>query len=232
MFKKTSLAAGVAAFATILFAGGCAFAEADKSGQVDYTAMTPHELAEYLIFEANDGGGFNLAQEMQEGGTARERMQQDELQKACSIIGDGKPDEETMAAIRTAAQESIVYPEGGIQLGNWERGRELAWSGFGYRVGHNYDDHNVREVGGTCYNCHQFATDRTGGNVGPVLTGYGKTRGTSDAILKYAYDMIYNPHVYFPCTHMPRFGSSGFLDEQSIADIMAYMFDPESPVNE
>ncbi|AGA35054.1 Sulfur oxidation protein SoxX [Thioalkalivibrio nitratireducens DSM 14787] len=229
MFKKTSLAAGVAAFATLFVAGGPAVADAD---QVDYTAMTPHELAEYLIFEANDGGGFNLSQEMQEGGTARDRMQQDELQEACSIIGDGKPDADTMNAIRAAAAESIVYPEGGIQLGDWERGRELAWSGFGYRVGHNYDDHTTREVGGTCYNCHQFAMDRTGGTVGPGLTGYGKTRGSGEAILKYAYDMIYNPHVYFPCTHMPRFGASGFLDEQAIADIMAYMFDPESPVNE
>ena len=231
MFKKTPLAAGIVAFATILFAGGCAVADADKSAQVDYTAMTPHELAEYLIFEANDGGGFNLSQEVQEGGTARERMQQDELQKACSIIDDGKPDADTLNAIRAAAQESIVYPEGGIKLGDWEKGRELAWSGFGYRIGHNFDDHTKREPGGTCYNCHQLATDRTGGTVGPSLTGYGKTRGTSDAMLKYAYDMIYNPHVYFPCTHMPRFGANGMLTQEKIADLMAYMFDPESPVN-
>lgn len=232
MFKKTPLAAGVAAFAMIIFAGGCAVADADKSGKVDYTAMTPHELAEHLMFEANGGGGFNLSQEVQEGGTARERMQQDELQKACSIIDDGEPDAETANAIRAAAQESIVYPEGGIKLGDWKKGRELAWSGFGYRIGHNFDDHSKREPGGTCYNCHQLATDRTGGNVGPSLTGYGKTRGTSDAILKYAYDMIYNPHVYFPCTHMPRFGANGMLTEEKIADLMAYMFDPESPVNE
>ena len=232
MFKKTPLAAGVAAFAMIIFAGGCAVADAGKSGKVDYTAMTPHELAEYLVFEANGGGGFNLSQEVQEGGTARERMQQDELQKACSIIDDGKPDAETLSAIRAAAQESIVYPEGGIKLGDWKKGRELAWSGFGYRIGHNFDDHSKREAGGTCYNCHQLATDRTGGTVGPSLTAYGKTRGTSDAILKYAYDMIYNPHVYFPCTHMPRFGTNGMLTEEKIADIMAYMFDPESPVNQ
>ena len=107
MFKKTPLAAGIVAFSTILFAGGCAVADAGKSGQVDYTAMTPHELAEYLIFEAG-GGGFNLSQEVQEGGTARERMQQDELQKACSVVNDGKPDAATLEAIRKAAAESIV----------------------------------------------------------------------------------------------------------------------------
>ena len=231
MFKKTPLAAGIVAISTILFAGGCAVADAGKSGQVDYTAMTPQELAEHLIFEAN-GGGFNLSQEVQEGGTARERMQQDELQMACSVIDDGKPDAATLEAIRKAAAESIMYPEGGIKLGDWKKGRELAWSGFGYRIGHNFDDHTKREPGGTCYNCHQLATDRTGGTVGPSLTGYGKTRGTSDAILKYAYDMIYNPHVYFPCTHMPRFGANGMLTQEKVADLMAYMFDPESPVNE
>jgi L-cysteine S-thiosulfotransferase len=229
MFKKTPVAAGIAAFATILFAGGCAVADAGKTDKVDYTAMTPQELADYLIFEAN---GFKLDQEVQEGGTAMQRMVQDDLHKACSVIGGGKPDQATLDAVRTAATESITYPEGGIQLGDWKKGRELAWSGFGYRIGHNPDDHSKRPVGGNCYNCHQLATDRTGGNVGPSLTGYGKTRGTSDAIVKYAYDMIYNPHVYFPCTNMPRFGASGFLTQEAIADILAYMFDPESPVNE
>ncbi|MBS0002792.1 MAG: sulfur oxidation c-type cytochrome SoxX [Thioalkalivibrio sp.] len=231
MLKKTPIAAGITALATIFIAGGCAVADADKTDKVDYTAMTPHELAEYLVFEAN-GGGFNLSQEVQEGGTALERMQQNELQEACSLIDDADPDPETAAAIRAAAAESIVYPEGGIQLGDWERGRELTWSGFGYRIGHKVDDHTKEEAGGTCSNCHQLATDRTGGNLGPSLTGYGKTRGTSDAMLKYAYDMIYNPHVYFPCTHMPRFGANGMLTQEKIADIMAYMFDPESPVNE
>ncbi|AHE97366.1 sulfur oxidation c-type cytochrome SoxX [Thioalkalivibrio paradoxus] len=223
MFKKTPVAAGIAAFASMIIAGGVAVAD------VDYTAMSAEELAEYLIFEAD---GFNLDQEVQEGGTAKQRMVQDEMQKACSVIGGGQPDQATLDAVRTAAVESITYPEGGIQLGDWERGRELAWSGFGFRIGHNPDNHDARAVGGNCYNCHQMATDRTGGTVGPSLTGYGKTRGTSEAMLKYAYDMIYNPHACFPCTNMPRFGSSGFLTEEAIADIMAYMFDPESPVNE
>lgn len=228
MFKKIPLSAKVAAVATVLFIGGCAVIDSGKAHK--YTTMTPHELAEHLIFEAN-GGGFNLSQVMQEGGTGRERMQQDDLQKSCSLANNGSPDDATADAIRTAAFASIKYPADGIQLGDWKRGRVLAWSGFGYRVGHNVDDHEKREVGGTCYNCHQFATDRVGGNIGPSLTGYGKTRGNSESVLQYAYTMIYNPHSYFPCTHMPRFGASGFLDEKAIADIMAYMFDPESPVN-
>ena len=49
--------------------------------EVDYTKMTPEELAEYLIFEA---GGFKLDQEVHEGGTARQWMVQDDVRKTCS----------------------------------------------------------------------------------------------------------------------------------------------------
>jgi sulfur-oxidizing protein SoxX len=30
---------------------------------------------------------------------------------------------------------------------------------------------------------------------------------------------------------MPRFGVTKFLDEQQLKDVMAYLFDPNSPVN-
>ena len=197
--------------------------------EVDYTKMTPEELAEYLIFETES---FKLDQEVQEGGTARQRMVQDKLQKTCSIVGGGKPDMETLLEVSNQARETIVYPEDGIELGDWKRGRDLAWSGFGYRIGHKVDDHENNEVGGNCYNCHQIGTDRTGGTIGPSLVGFGRVRGNSEAIRKYTYDVIYNSHSAFPCTNMPRFGASGYLDQQSIADIMAYLLDPESPVNQ
>jgi len=77
-----------------------------------------------------------------------------------------------------------------------------------------------------------MATDRTGGNIGPSLTGYGKLRGNSEAMLKYTYDLIYNPHAYFACTKMPRLGANGVLSEEQISHILAYLFDPESPVNQ
>jgi sulfur-oxidizing protein SoxX len=31
---------------------------------------------------------------------------------------------------------------------------------------------------------------------------------------------------------MPRFGSQGILDEQQLRDVMSYLLDPESPVNQ
>ncbi len=197
--------------------------------EVDYTKMTPEELAEYLIFETDS---FKLDQEVQEGGTARQRMVQDELQKTCSGVDGARPDMETLLKVSTQARDSIVYPEDGIKLGDWKRGAELAWSGYGFRVGHKTDDHENNEVGGNCYNCHQIGTDRTGGTIGPSLVGFGRIRGSSDAIKKYTYDVIYNSHSAFPCTNMPRFGPSNYLDQQSIADIMAYLLDPESPVNQ
>ncbi|MBK1620892.1 sulfur oxidation c-type cytochrome SoxX [Lamprobacter modestohalophilus] len=224
MSKQFNLASKFVALAALSISSAALFA-----AEVDYTKMTPEELAEYLIFEA---GGFKLDQEVQEGGTTRQRMEQDWLQKTCSSIDGTRPDMDTLLEVSQKARETITYPEDGIKLGDWKRGRDLAWSGYGFRVGHRVDDHENNEVGGNCYNCHQIGTDRTGGSIGPSLVGYGRIRGDSDAIKKYTYDVIYNSHSAFPCTNMPRFGVSGYLDQQSMADIMAYLLDPESPVNQ
>ncbi|MDJ0882319.1 MAG: sulfur oxidation c-type cytochrome SoxX [Gammaproteobacteria bacterium] len=198
--------------------------------KIDYTKMSSQQLAEHLIFNSD---GFKLDKPVQEGGTARERLVQDELQKSCSVVGNATIPADTSVKVMTMARNSYRYPEGGIKLGDWKIGRELAWSGYGFRAGHKNDDHSTTKYGpgGNCYNCHQLATDRTGGSIGPALTGYGKARGTSDAILKYTYEVIYNPHAYFPCTHMPRIGAKKLLTEEQISHVMAYLFDPESPVN-
>lgn len=224
---KTAVILGAAA---VLSTVSVAYAGEQKlTGKAaEYAQMTPEALAEHLIFETKS---FKLDMEMQEGGTGRDRLVQDELQKTCSKFRNNPVDPKTAAKINAMARETIKYPEGGIKLGDWKRGRELAWSGYGYRVGHRNDDHNSQTPGANCYNCHQLATDRTGGTIGPQLTNYGKLRGTSEPILKYTYDVLYNPHTFFACTNMPRMGANGVLDEQQISDIMAYLLDPESPVN-
>ena len=223
MLKKMFPAAALAISASLSLMANPVLAE------VDYTKMTPEELAEYLIFETNS---FKLDQPVQEGGVAKQRMVQDELQKECTVLGGKQRDPAVLGKVSAMAYETIEYPEDGIQLGDWKRGRQLAWSGFGYRIGHKNDDHEAREVGGNCYNCHQIASDRTGGSLGPSLYGYGRARGTSDAMLTHTYNVLYNSHAAFPCTNMPRFGVKGYLSQQDIADIMAYLFDPESPVNQ
>ena len=242
MFKKNPVAASLIAASTLLLiTGGCSATNTGKvesakpaavateapAAKVDYTKMSPAQLAEYLIFET---GSYDLNQPTQEGTTGRARLTQDEIQKACSL-GKGKElDDKSREKVMALAAASIKYPEGGIKLGDWKKGRELAWSGYGFRTAHNPDDHTKGTPGGNCYNCHQLATDRTGGNIGPALTGYG-ARGTSPDMLKYTYDVIYNPHVYFACTNMPRMGAAGVLSQQQVADIMAYLMDPNSPVN-
>lgn len=229
MMKRYSTILGA-----VVFLGACAMSGAPQQAQaeksVDYTKMTANELAEHLLLKTK---GFKLDQEVQEGGKARARMVQDDLQKICTPFRGKRPDAETALKVTKMARETIKYPEGGIKLGDWKIGRELAWSGYGWRIGHKVDDHSKRAngPGANCYNCHQLATDRTGGTIGPSLTGYGKTRGNSEAILKYAYDVIYNPNAYFACTHMPRMGAKNLLTQEQISHIMAYLFDPESPVN-
>ena len=226
MKKLTLSVSSFAALALSLTMANTAFAES----QVDYTKMSSKDLAEHLLFKTNS---FKIDQPVQEGGTAGARLVQDEMQKLCTEFRGKRPDPETAAKVSKMARESIKYPEGGIKLGDWKIGRELAWSGFGYRVGHRNDDHSkaANGPGGNCYNCHQLATDRTGGNLGPSLTGYGKLRGNSEAIQKYTYDVIYNPHSLFACTNMPRIGANGVLTQEQISHIMAYLLDPESPVN-
>ncbi len=231
MIKHTFTKAILAVVTSIgLTAGLNSVHAGGHGGKMDITKMSAEQLAEHLIFNS---GGFKLEQKVQEGGLSGERLKQDDLQKACSIVGGGAVDGNTSVKVMNMARNDIKYPKGGIKLGDWKIGRELAWSGYGYRVGHRTDDHATTKngPGGNCYNCHQMATDRTGGNIGPALTNYGKLRGNSDAILKYTYEVIYNPHAYFPCTNMPRIGAQNVLTEEQISHVMAYLFDPESPVN-
>jgi len=223
MFKKNAVAAGMAAFASVALTAGCAVADGSKDSDADIAAMSAEELAEHIIFETDS----YRDQEMPEGGDWADRMTQDDLQKACSMKGD--PDGETAGRVVAMARASYEAPES-IELGDWRRGAELADSGYGYRQGHKTDDHSERAPGGNCYNCHVFdprVSDQ--GTIGPNLQNYGKTRGTSDAILSYVHEVISNPHQYFPCAQMPRFGN--VLSEEQISHIMAYLLHPESPVN-
>ncbi len=222
----TALRVATAA-ALLVTVGGGAIADNTKA---DYTAMSPEELAEYLIFDAK---GFRLDQKTQEGGTVRDRQTQDPIQKACSALRASPADSATAGKVRKLAQEAIALPEGGIKLGEWKKGGQVARSGYGFRVGHKTDDHSKKQPGGNCYACHQLDPEEIAyGTLGPSLKGYGKMRGTGEAMLKYTYEVIYNAHVYFPCTNMPRFGANGVLTQEQIADVMAYLMHPDSPVNQ
>jgi sulfur-oxidizing protein SoxX len=87
--------------------------------------------------------------------------------------------------------------------------------------------------GGGCYNCHQLSpAQESYGTLGPSLKAFGKTRGNGPDMQRYVYGKIYNAKAYNLCSHMPRFGHTGSLSEQQIKDVVAYLLDPASPVNQ
>ncbi len=159
------------------------------------------------------------------------RLTQDRSQQICSKIGDGKLTEAEAAEVVKLARESIQYPASGKYAGDWKRGNTLAHDGAGDRIQFGKIEAR-KENGGLCQNCHALAPGEINvGNVGPSLTGYGAQRGNSEAIAKYTYEKIYNAWAYFPCSTMPRLGASGHLTPEQITHMVAFLIDPQSPIN-
>jgi sulfur-oxidizing protein SoxX len=168
------------------------------------------------------------------GATADEwaaRMQQDEVQMLCSRYRNSPPPE-VAEKIITSQQQAIQYPADGKLMGDWKEGEKLASIGTGGHIGKLQPDPPDRRKGGNCYACHLMATKEVAaGTIGPSLTGFGKLRGNSPEVVKYTYDKIYNAQAFAPCSMMPRFGHNRWLTPKEIADSVAFLLDPESPVN-
>jgi sulfur-oxidizing protein SoxX len=157
------------------------------------------------------------------------RLAPDETMAQCNAYRNNPPDG-VFEEIRARAESTVVYPEDGVLMGSWENGEKLAQSGYGMRFS---DYPPRRENGGNCFACHQMTPSEVSyGPLGPSLLGYGKLRDFSEEAVKAAYDKIYNPHVAFPCSMMPRFGANGVLTQEQIKDIVALLMDPKSPVNQ
>jgi sulfur-oxidizing protein SoxX len=181
---------------------------------------TTRQMAEKMVFEAFSGSPAHL-----------KRLEQDHSQQICSKVGDAKLSQDEAAEVVSLARESIKYPASGQIVGNWKTGDMLAHDGSGDRIRDGKTE-NRKENGALCQNCHALAPGEINvGNVGPTLTGYGKQRGNSEAIAKYTYDKIYNAWVYFPCSNMPRLGATGHLTPEQVAHMVAYLIDPQSPIN-
>ncbi len=159
------------------------------------------------------------------------RLQQDTYQAVCSQYRNSPPSAE-VSKLLEAEKATIKLPESGKLVGDWKEGEKLSKSGYGGRIGKINPDDPKRPNGGNCYACHAMdPKEVAAGNLGPSLTGFGALRGNTPDTARYAYEKIYNAGAYFPCTNMPRFGYHGHLTPAQIADIVAYMLDPESPVN-
>lgn len=157
----------------------------------------------------------------------RQRLKQDQTQALCSQFRNDPP-HDVADSIRGREAATISYPTDGALLGNWREGEKIAQNGRGGQFSDAPD--TVR--GGNCYACHQMAkTEVSHGTLGPSLSEYGKIRSFSANAAKDAYAKIYNSQASFACSTMPRFGAHNFLSVQQIKDLVAYLFDPESPVN-
>lgn len=158
----------------------------------------------------------------------KKRLEQDDTMKVCSLTRN-QPDKELAGEIAAVATASVKYPEDGKLTGDWKSGEKLAQSGYGMRFS---DYPPERETGGNCYACHQLTKQEVSyGTIGPSLYNYGKLRDFKPEAVKAAYEKLYNPHIAFPCTNMPRFGANGVLTIDQIKHIVALLMDPESPVN-
>ncbi len=161
------------------------------------------------------------------GQATADRISEDGLQAICNRTGN-KPPADIAKRMEDDQMAGVKYPADGKLLGDWKSGEKIAQSGRGF----TWSDNPGLPVGGNCYNCHQIAPKETSfGTVGPSLFQFGKLRGNTADMQKYAYSKIYNAKAYNLCSEMPRFGHIGALKEQQIKDLVALLLDPESPVN-
>jgi len=160
------------------------------------------------------------------GSATLARLEPDAVQQACNLNAND-PSEPLRRKLEAEQMAAIKFPAGSL-LGDWKRGERIAQSGRGMQ----WNDGPKDVAGGSCYNCHQLAPQEAShGTLGPSLRGFGKLRGNTPEIQKYAYGRIYNSKAYNLCSQMPRLGHSGTLSEQQIKDLVALLLDPESPVN-
>jgi sulfur-oxidizing protein SoxX len=164
-----------------------------------------------------------------ERGQARlDRLDQDETQRLCSKPPAQELQREMSGLIEKANLDTIRYPADGKLIGDWKSGERIAQSGIGMQ----YSDDPKVPSGANCYACHQLSkAEISYGTIGPSLYNFGKLRGASEAIQRYAYGKIYNAQAFSACSNMPRFGHNGILTEQQMKDLTALLLDPNSPVN-
>ena len=184
----------------------------------------PLALAEPTAREVQD---IHLRDFHTKGIVKKDAVAQDAVQRICTVTND-KPSAEIAKQIEADQMKTIAFPADGL-MGDWKRGESIAQSGRGM----TFSDAAGTPNGGSCYNCHQLAAKEISyGTLGPSLQGFGKTRGAGAEMQKYVYGKIYNAKAYSACSQMPRLGFSGTLTEQQIKDLVAYLLDPASPVNQ
>ncbi len=163
------------------------------------------------------------------GQAQMDRLVQDETQALCSANADVALAQDIAAKITALNQTTIKAPADGNYFGELANGELIANTGTGLQS----SDDPKKPAGGNCYACHEMAPKEMAfGTIGPSLKHYGKLRGNSPEVLAYTWGKLYNSNATMPCSNMPRFGHRGILTEQQLKDLMAFLFDPTSPVNQ
>ena len=162
----------------------------------------------------------------------------DETISACNAAdAAGKPlDDATAKRLEALNMKTVQWPSDGKFLGSWKEGEKLAQSGRGL----TFTDTAKTPNGGNCYNCHQIDKKEISfGTIGPSLYHYGKLRGVKDpnapearAMVEYTWGKIWNSKAYNACSNMPRAGHMGIMTKSQVADLVALLLDPQSPVNQ
>jgi len=162
------------------------------------------------------------------GQAGLDRLEQTEMQRACSRAQPDLLPADLKRHLEREALESVRYPDDGHWLGDWKRGEQIAQSG----VGLQFSDKPEAPRGGNCYACHQLSgTEIAFGTIGPPLYRYRERNDQGIDSLRRTWARIWNAHAFNACSLMPRFGDGGILTPDQIRDLMALLFDPESPVN-
>jgi sulfur-oxidizing protein SoxX len=155
------------------------------------------------------------------------RIEPDETLKLCNQYRNEPPSAEADTIV-TRELAKVVYPADGKMLGDWKEGAKIANNGRGGQ----FSDEPGAPAGGNCYACHQLEKlELSFGTLGPSLTGYGRDRNYAPEAIRNAFTKIYDSQALQACSNMPRFGANKVLTEKQITDLVALLFDPESPVN-
>jgi sulfur-oxidizing protein SoxX len=156
------------------------------------------------------------------------RAQLDDTQRACTERRNQVSAAEA-DAIQARERATVVLPPDGNYLGDWRKGFQVANNGRGGQ----FSDPAGTVAGGNCFACHQMDPKEVSyGTLGPSLAAYGRDRNYDPELIRDAYIKIYNSQAAVACSNMPRFGSMKVLTVDQIKDVLAYLFDRQSPVNQ
>lgn len=164
-----------------------------------------------------------------ESGQAKlDRLDQDDMQRVCSSYAGAPLPRDVADKLEKAQQALIRFPADGKLLGDWKSGERIAQTG----TGKQFSDDPAVASGANCYACHQLTkAELSFGTIGPPLYNFGKLRGYTPEMQRYAWSKVYNSQAFSACSNMPRFGHAGILTEAQIKDVVALLMDPDSPVN-